>query len=59
VDYAFLLRSVDGTVRVEHDRHLEGLFSRAQWLGWLDEAGLSARGESDAWGREVFVGVRR
>jgi trans-aconitate methyltransferase len=59
VDYAFLLRQADGTVGVEHDRHIEGLFSRSQWLGWLSEAGLTARGERDPWHREVFIGVRR
>lgn len=59
VDYAFVLRNADGTVRVEHDRHVEGLFSRDQWLAWLDEAGVAARGENDEWGREVFIGVRR
>jgi SAM-dependent methyltransferase len=59
VDYAFLLRQADGTVEVEHDRHVEGLFARAQWLEWMAEAGLSAWGETDPWGREVFVGVRR
>ena len=26
VDYAYLLREADGSVRVEHDRHVEGLF---------------------------------
>jgi SAM-dependent methyltransferase len=40
VDYAYLLRSDDGSIRVEHDRHLEGLFSRADWLRWLGEAGF-------------------
>jgi SAM-dependent methyltransferase len=59
VDYAFLLRQADGSVSVEHDRHLEGLFSRTQWLQWMDEAGLPARGEIDPWRREVFIGVRR
>ena len=42
VDYAFLLRSPDGTVRVEHDRHIEGLFSRATWLRLLAETGFTA-----------------
>ena len=59
VDYAFLLRQADGQVRVEHDRHTEGLFSRDEWLAWLEEAGLPARGQTDPWGREVFIGVRR
>ena len=59
VDYVFILRNADGTARAEHDRHVEGLFSRGQWLVWLDEAGLAAGGESDRWKREVFIGVRR
>lgn len=28
VDYAFLLRERDGSARVVHDRHVEGLFTR-------------------------------
>ena len=58
VDYAFLLRLADGTVTVEHDRHVEGLFARAQWLRWLAEAGLPARSETDPWERDVFIGAR-
>jgi SAM-dependent methyltransferase len=40
VDYAYLLRTPDGAVRAEHDRHVEGLFSRADWLRLLSEAGF-------------------
>jgi SAM-dependent methyltransferase len=40
VDYAYLLREADGTVRVEHDRHVEGLFTRADWLRLLLDAGF-------------------
>jgi SAM-dependent methyltransferase len=40
VDYTYVLRDRDGAVRVEHDRHTEGLFSRAHWLQWLSEAGF-------------------
>jgi trans-aconitate methyltransferase len=58
VDYAFLLRAADGSVTVEHDRHVEGLFARARWLQWLAEAGLSAHSEKDPWGRDVFIGTR-
>jgi SAM-dependent methyltransferase len=43
VDYAYLLRDADGSVRVEHDRHVEGLFPRATWLRLLEETGFSAR----------------
>jgi SAM-dependent methyltransferase len=40
-DYAFALRDEAG-VQVVHDRHLEGLFSRATWLRILGEAGWEA-----------------
>lgn len=40
VHYAFLLREADGSVRIEHDRHSEGLFPRDDWLRWLREAGF-------------------
>ncbi len=40
VDYSYLLRETDGSVRVEWDRHIEGLFPRATWLRLLAEAGL-------------------
>ncbi|MEJ7814112.1 MAG: class I SAM-dependent methyltransferase [Rubrobacter sp.] len=42
VHYVFLLREPDGRMRVAHDVHLEGLFSRATWLSLFDEAGLAA-----------------
>lgn len=57
-DYALLLRARDGTVTVAHDRHVEGLFSRAQWLQWFGEAGIPARISPDPWGRDVFIGTR-
>jgi SAM-dependent methyltransferase len=40
VDYAILLRERDGSVRLVHDRHVEGLFSRMRWLRLLAEAGF-------------------
>jgi SAM-dependent methyltransferase len=40
VEYAYVLRENDGTVRVEHDRHVEGLFSREVWAGLLTKAGF-------------------
>jgi ubiquinone/menaquinone biosynthesis C-methylase UbiE len=40
VDYAYLLRTSDGEVRVERDRHIEGLFSRADWLRLIEEVGF-------------------
>ena len=41
VDYAYLIREGDD-VRVEHDRHTEGLFSREVWLRALEGAGFRA-----------------
>ncbi|MEZ4703254.1 MAG: class I SAM-dependent methyltransferase [Rhodothermales bacterium] len=42
VDYAFLLREADGATAVVHDRHIEGLFARADWMRWIEEAGFVA-----------------
>jgi SAM-dependent methyltransferase len=55
VDYAFLMRESDGTVNVAHDRHVEGLFSRADWLRWFGKVGLSAQSALDAFGRDIFI----
>jgi trans-aconitate methyltransferase len=55
VDYAFLMRDATGEVRVAHDRHIEGLFSRACWLEWFAASGLSAHSSIDGWGRDVFI----
>lgn len=55
VAWAFLLREVDGSVRVETDRHRFGLFPRADWLALLSEVGFVARSRPDPWGRDVFV----
>jgi SAM-dependent methyltransferase len=56
VQYAFLLREADGSVRVEADRHIEGIFPRAAWLAWLRDAGFDAASRIDPWGRDVFSG---
>ena len=60
-DYAYLLRTPDGVIRVEHDRHVEGLFPRADWLRLLSDAGFRAEAvplehsEVEPGGHEVFV----
>ena len=43
VDYAYLMRDIDGSVRMESDRHVEGLFSRGDWLRFLAEAGFEPK----------------
>lgn len=65
VDYAFLLRDATGSVRVEHDRHIEGLFSRKDWLRVLQQAGFSEvevvpleHPEVEPGTVEMFVGLR-
>jgi SAM-dependent methyltransferase len=60
VDYVFVLRTGE-EVRVEHDRHVEGLFARADWLRLLSEAGFEARSapfehsELEPGSHEIFV----
>jgi SAM-dependent methyltransferase len=61
VDFAYLLRSRDGSVAVVHDRHIEGLFRRGDWLRWMTERGLEPavmqiEHSNAAAGHEAFVG---
>jgi hypothetical protein len=63
VDYAYLLRNSDGAVQVEHDRHVEGLFSRADWLRLLSGTGFQPQAvpfehPDVAQGVEVFLARR-
>jgi SAM-dependent methyltransferase len=59
-EYAYLLRERDGSVSVEHDRHVFGLFSRETWLRLLREAGFTPSiaefPSEEIAGHEVFVG---
>jgi hypothetical protein len=64
VDCVYGLRDSDGTVRVEHDRHIEGLFSRNDWLqvpratGFETSAVPFEHSEVEAGLVEVFIAVR-
>lgn len=64
VDYAYLMRKPDGSTSVVHDRHVEGLFPRADWLRWLQQAGFvprvvpSAHAGLAAGECEVFLAIR-
>jgi SAM-dependent methyltransferase len=64
VDYVYLMRMSDGSVRVEHDRHIEGLFTRADWIRLLGQAGFQARivpfehSELEPGSHEVFVATK-
>jgi len=64
VDYVYLLREPDGSVRSVHDRHVEGLFSRGDWLRWLTDAGFEPKvvpfdhSELESGKYELFVARR-
>ena len=64
VDFAFLLRERDGSVRAVSDRHVEGLFARGRWLDLLAGAGFAARraplvlSDVEPGRHEMFVGRR-
>ena len=64
VEYAYLLRERDGSVRAVHDRHVEGLFRRADWLRLLSDAGFVPmvvvfdHSELEPGSYEQFVAVR-
>ena len=61
-DFAYLLREGED-VRVEHDRHVCGLFPGATWLALLESAGFEARAhvmppDEEPAGAELFVGKK-
>ncbi len=63
-EYAFVLRSADGTIATAHETHRTGLFPEATWLRLLAEAGFDANAETERTTenralRPVFVGRRR
>ena len=62
-EYAFLLRDADGTVRLVHETHRNGLFDRSVWLRLLAEVGFEASAldeetTEDRHPRVLFVGHR-
>jgi SAM-dependent methyltransferase len=62
VDFAILIRDRQGGMRVEHDRHTYGLFSRADWRRLLRQVGFvlkTPRATLDGLGRDVFAGSRK
>ena len=64
VDYVYALRQRDGSVHVEHDRHVEGLFPRDRWLELLTATGFEPtvvpfeHSELDP-GRYIVFGCRK
>jgi SAM-dependent methyltransferase len=51
MDFAYLLRSADGSIHAESDRHVCGLFPEATWIELLGRAGFQ-----DVRARDVHVG---
>ena len=57
-DFAYLLRDSDGTVRIEHDRHLQGIFPKSVWTDALTTAGFhTTTVETSRWETPVFSGT--
>lgn len=57
-EYVFLLREGNSSGHVEHEKHICGLFPRAEWLRLLDEAGFQPEIVHDEYQREIFVARR-
>jgi SAM-dependent methyltransferase len=63
-EFAYLLRQPDGTVRCEYDRHILGLFPRADWMNNLEKIGFEVRtvpfvhSEVEPGTVEIFIGVK-
>lgn len=62
-EYAFLLRDPDGVVRVVHETHRTGLFSKASWIRLLTEVGFQSESvieetSEDRVPRALFIGRR-
>jgi len=63
-DYVFAIRDEHGDVRVMHDRHMTGLFSREVWLATMAAVGFEPHSRiyehSDLEsGDELFIGLKR
>ena len=64
VDMAYILRAEDGSVRVEYDQHVEGLFPRAEWLQIMTDVGFQPEvvpfehSEIDPCSMELFLGCK-
>lgn len=63
-DYVYVLRDESGEVRAVHDRHVEGLFSREQWMRALSDCGFEPRrlefrlSEAEGGPLDMFLGVK-
>lgn len=64
-DYTYVFRSGDGSIKVVHDRHIEGMFPRETWLRLFRQTGFEPRvvpfnhSELEPGTYEIFVCVKR
>ena len=62
VDFAILIRDLQGQTRLVHDRHVYGLFPRATWRRLMQGVGFDLKTIKvalDEFGRDLFMGRRR
>ncbi len=57
--FSILLRDAGGSVTLEHEQHLFGLFGRDVWKRLMAGAGFEPQRLRDTFGRDVFVGKKR
>lgn len=57
-EYAYLLREGEDATSVGHERHIHGLFPRAEWLQLLSEVGFNPETVRDSYGRDIFVAYK-
>jgi SAM-dependent methyltransferase len=55
VEYVYLLREGNQPAQVEHEQHICGLFSRAEWTELLQEVGFRVEMVRDEDERDIFV----
>ncbi len=58
MDFVYVLREGKDKVWVEHDRHIFGIFKRADWLRLLKEVGFEPKIVVDSYNRELFVAIK-
>lgn len=55
-EYVYLLRDENGSSRVLHEQHIDGLYPRQLWLELIAATGMEAHVLPDNYHREVFLG---
>jgi SAM-dependent methyltransferase len=55
MEFVYLLREGNYETQIEHDKHICGLFARADWIQLLQEAGFEPEVIRDPFERELFL----